>query len=69
MADSTSEGTATQQLVTAIVSNLTLFGIFMTIFLVLRIKLKRMYEPKSSFDLINDEKRSLAMVPAFTEEI
>lgn len=57
MADSTSEGTATQQLVTAIVSNLTLFGIFMTIFLVLRIKLKRMYEPKSSFDLINDEKK------------
>lgn len=56
-AASESEGTSTQQLVTAIVSNLAIFGVFMTIFLVLRLKLKRMYEPKSSFDLINDEKK------------
>lgn len=54
---SESEGTSTQQLVTSIVSNSAIFGVFISIFLVLRLKLKRMYEPKSSFDLINDEKK------------
>lgn len=56
-AEAKSHGTSTSQVLTAIVSNATIFGIFMTIFLVLRLKLKRMYEPKSSFDLISDEKK------------
>lgn len=53
----TSQGTSTSQVLTAIVSNSVIFGVFMVLFLLLRLKLKRMYEPKSSFDLINDEKK------------
>lgn len=52
----TSTNTSTQQVVTALVSNGTIFGVFVIAFLILRIKLKRIYEPKSSFNLINEEK-------------
>ncbi|CCE64551.1 hypothetical protein TPHA_0I00440 [Tetrapisispora phaffii CBS 4417] len=50
-------GTSTQQVLTSLVSNGVIFGAFMTGFLLLRIKLKRIYEPKSSFALIAEEKR------------
>lgn len=56
-----SQGTSTSQVLTAIVSNSVIFGVFMVIFLVLRLKLKRMYQPKSSFNLINDEKKPEAL--------
>ena len=58
MADSTeTKSTSTQQVVTALVSNSVIFGVFISLFLLFRIKLKRIYEPKSSFQLINEEKR------------
>lgn len=50
-------GTSTQQVLTSIVTNSVIFGAFFGSFLLLRIKLKRIYEPKSSFNLINDEKK------------
>ncbi|CAI4700428.1 BFP_1a_G0042720.mRNA.1.CDS.1 [Saccharomyces cerevisiae] len=53
----TSTETSTQQVVTALVSNGAIFGVFIVAFLILRIKLKRIYEPKSSFNLINEEKK------------
>ncbi|CDH08516.1 probable RSN1-Overexpression rescues sro7/sop1 in NaCl [Zygosaccharomyces bailii ISA1307] len=49
--------TSTSQVLTAIASNSVLFGVFMTIFFLFRLKLKRMYEPKSSYDLIDEEKK------------
>ncbi|CCD27245.1 Rsn1p NDAI_0K00540 [Naumovozyma dairenensis CBS 421] len=49
--------TSTQQVLTALISNGIVFAAFLSAFLLLRIKLKRIYEPKSSFNLINDEKR------------
>ncbi|GMM56991.1 Rsn1 protein [Maudiozyma humilis] len=51
------KSTSTQQVVTALVSNSVIFGAFISMFLLLRIKLKRIYEPKSSYQLINEEKR------------
>ncbi|CAI4961762.1 ANL_HP_G0008450.mRNA.1.CDS.1 [Saccharomyces cerevisiae] len=53
----TSTNTSTQQVVTSLVSNGTIFGVFVIAFLILRIKLKRIYEPKSSFNLINEERK------------
>ncbi|CCH59151.1 hypothetical protein TBLA_0B03100 [Henningerozyma blattae CBS 6284] len=50
-------GTSTQQVLTALVSNGVIFGVFLSAFLLLRLKLKRIYEPKSSFNLIPDEKK------------
>lgn len=49
--------TSTQQVVTALITNGVIFGAFVGAFVLLRLKLKRIYEPKSSFDLINDEKK------------
>lgn len=49
--------TSTQQVVTALISNGVIFGVFMLAFIALRLKLKRIYEPKSCFDLINEEKK------------
>ncbi|SCW03317.1 LAFE_0G07756g1_1 [Lachancea fermentati] len=49
--------TSTQQVVTSLIFNGAIFGVFIAAFLLLRLKLKRTYEPKSSFDLINDEKK------------
>lgn len=71
----TSTNTSTQQVVTALVSNGTIFGVFVIAFLILRIKLKRIYEPKSSFNLINEEKARtatagrMAMAEAVIEKI
>lgn len=58
MASSTEvTSTSTQQVVTALVSNGAIFGVFISLFLLFRIKLKRIYEPKSSYQLINEEKK------------
>ncbi|SCV01820.1 LANO_0F13696g1_1 [Lachancea nothofagi CBS 11611] len=48
---------STQQVVTSLIVNGAIFAVFTTLFLLQRLKLKRIYEPKSSFDLINDEKK------------
>ncbi|SCU83426.1 LAFA_0D03532g1_1 [Lachancea sp. 'fantastica'] len=47
----------TRQVTTSIVVNGAIFCAFVSVFLVQRLKLKRIYEPKSSFHLINDEKK------------
>ncbi|SCU78587.1 LAMI_0A05138g1_1 [Lachancea mirantina] len=48
---------STSQVLTAFVTNSIFFSAFILVFILLRMKLKRVYEPKSSFDLINDEKK------------
>lgn len=53
----TATNTSTEQVVTALVSNGGIFIAFIIAFILLRMKLKRIYEPKSSFDLINEEKK------------
>lgn len=52
-----SAGTSTSAVVTTLVANLILFGIFITCFLVLRLKFRRIYSPKSSFDLVPEDKK------------
>lgn len=49
--------TSTQQVTTSLVTNGVIFGAFVTLFVLLRLKFKRIYQPKSSFDLINEEKK------------
>lgn len=51
------KNTSTQAVLTALATNGVLFGVFVALFLVFRLKLHRIYQPKSSFDLINDEKK------------
>ncbi|KOG97594.1 Rsn1p [Saccharomyces eubayanus] len=53
----TASNTSTEQVVTALVSNGAIFLAFIIAFILLRMKLKRIYEPKSSFNLINEEKK------------
>lgn len=50
-------GTSTSAVISTLVANLVLCGIFVTCFLVLRLKFKRIYSPKSSFDLVPEEKK------------
>lgn len=49
--------TSTQAVLTALVSNGVIFGVFLALFLLFRLKFLRIYQPKSSFELINDEKK------------
>ena len=49
--------TSTSAVITTLVANLTLFGVFIGCFLILRIKFKRMYSPKVSYDLVPEEKK------------
>lgn len=51
------QGTSTQAVLTTLVANLILCGIFVSLFLLLRLKFKRIYSPKSSFDLVPEEKK------------
>lgn len=51
------QGTSTQAVLTALLANTLLFGCFIGGFLVLRLKFKRIYSPKSSFDLVPEEKK------------
>lgn len=51
------QGTSTSAVITSLVANLTLCGVFVTAFLILRLKFKRIYSPKSSFDLVPEDKK------------
>lgn len=57
MADGSSANVSTSSVISTLVANLVLCGIFVTCFLILRLKFKRIYTPKSSFDLVDDEKK------------
>lgn len=50
-------GTSTSAVISTLVANLVLCGIFVSCFLILRLKFKRIYSPKSSFDLVPEEKK------------
>lgn len=50
-------GTSSSQVLASIAYNAVLFGIFMAIFLIFRLKLKRVYEPKSTYDLVDEEQK------------
>lgn len=49
--------TSTSAVLSSLVANLILFLIFITGFIVLRFKFKRIYSPKSSYDLVPEEKK------------
>ena len=49
--------TSTSTVITTLVANLVLFGVFVGGFLILRIKFKRTYSPKYSYDLVPEEKK------------
>lgn len=51
------QGTSTQAVLTSLVANLILCGLFVAAFLILRLKFKRIYSPKSSFDLVPEDKK------------
>ncbi|CAK7892679.1 uncharacterized protein Rsn1p [[Candida] anglica] len=55
MASSTA--TSTSAVISTLVANLILFGVFIACFLILRLRFKRIYSPKSSFDLVPEEKK------------
>ncbi|CAI5757281.1 unnamed protein product [Candida verbasci] len=52
-----SSSTSTSTVISTLVANFVLFSIFVTCFLILRLKFKRIYSPKSSFDLVDEEKK------------
>lgn len=52
-----SAGTSTSAVISTLVANLILFGCFVGSFLILRLKFNRIYSPKSSFDLVPEEKK------------
>lgn len=54
---SDTQSTSTLAVLTSLVANLVLCSIFVLCFLLLRLKFKRIYSPKSSFDLVPEEKR------------
>ncbi|KAK6205527.1 uncharacterized protein RJT21DRAFT_79745 [Scheffersomyces amazonensis] len=53
----TTTATSTSAVLSTLVANLILFGIFIVCFLLLRLKFKRIYSPKSSFELVPEEQR------------
>ncbi|RCK63835.1 Uncharacterized protein RSN1 [Candida viswanathii] len=48
---------STSTIISTLVANLVLFGIFIGGFVLLRLKFKRIYSPKSSFDLVPEDKK------------
>lgn len=48
---------STQSVVSSIAMNSIIFGSFVTGFLILRLKFKRIYAPKSSYDLVPEDKK------------
>lgn len=48
---------STSTVVSSLVANLVLFGVFVGCFILLRLKFRRIYSPKSSFDLVPEEKK------------
>lgn len=70
MANSTQvRGTTTSGVTTALVTNGIVFGVFLAAFVLLRLKFLRIYQPKSSFNLINDEKKPEALPSGIWEWI
>lgn len=57
MADADTQSTSTSAVLVTLVLNLILLGCFVGGFLILRLKFKRIYSPKSSFDLVPEEKK------------
>ncbi|OWB60905.1 hypothetical protein B5S29_g1788 [[Candida] boidinii] len=55
MADSKS--TSTQDVLTAIITNGVICAVFVTLFILLRLKFKRIYQPKSSFDMVPEDEK------------
>lgn len=53
----TPQGTSTSAVLTTLVANLVLFSIFVGSFLLLRLKFTRIYSPKSTYDLVPEEKK------------
>lgn len=53
----TTQGTSTSAVLSSLVANLILAGCFVAAFLILRLRYKRIYAPKSSYDLVADEKK------------
>ncbi|KAG7901625.1 hypothetical protein KL907_004295 [Ogataea polymorpha] len=51
------KNTSTQDVLTALVTNGTICGVFVVLFLVLRVSFKRIYQPKSSFDIVPDSEK------------
>lgn len=49
--------TSTSAVISTLVANLILFGAFVGGFLLLRVKFKRIYSPKDTFDLVPEEKK------------
>lgn len=59
----TATATSTQDVLTAISFNSIVFGIFITGFFILRLKFKRIYEPKSYFDLVPESEKTKSLSP------
>ncbi|CUM45306.1 uncharacterized protein AC631_00423 [Debaryomyces fabryi] len=57
----TATATSTSAVISTLTANLILFGVFVGCFLVLRIKFKRTYSPKYSYDLVPEEKKPDAL--------
>lgn len=51
------QGTSTSAVLSSLVANLILLGCFVGAFLILRLKYKRIYSPKSSYDLVPEDKK------------
>jgi hypothetical protein len=64
---STSSSTSTQDVITAVVTNGIVCAIFVTLFLLLRLKFKRIYEPKAYCDILPKDERpeKLPLTPLF----
>lgn len=65
MTTSKTESTSTQAVVTALVANGAMFIAFFIAFLILRLRYLRIYQPKSSFDLVDDEKKPEPLPPGY----
>lgn len=57
MTDVENQSTSTSAVLVTLTSNAILMGSFVGAFLVLRLRFKRIYSPKSSFDLVPEEKK------------
>lgn len=58
-----SANTSTQTVLTSLATNAVVFGVFVCGFLVLRLKFKRIYLPKSSYDLVPEEQKPEPLPP------
>lgn len=56
-------GTSTQDVLTAIIVNGVICAVFVTLFLCLRLRFKRIYEPKSYFDVVPENEKTQPLPP------